>query len=104
MLQVKIIVAPLLVAGIALRAERRERKKLSASSSAALQAERGAESARLVVDAQGISKSYGDRTLIANLSLRIMRGDRVGVVGANGSGKTTLLELLLGRRRPEPER
>jgi ATP-binding cassette subfamily F protein uup len=86
---------------MAMRAERRERKQLGATSSAALQAERGNESARLVIDAKGVSKSYGERVLIANLSLRIMRGDRVGVVGANGAGKTTLLELLLGRREPD---
>jgi ATP-binding cassette subfamily F protein uup len=86
---------------MAMRAERRERKHLSASGSAALQAERGNESARLVIDAKGVSKSYGDRPVITNLSLRIMRGDRVGVVGANGSGKTTLLELMLGQRAPD---
>jgi ATP-binding cassette subfamily F protein uup len=68
---------------------------------ASLIAERGAESARLVIDATKISKSYGDRTLISNLSLRIVRGDRVGIVGANGSGKTTLLELLLQQRDPD---
>jgi ATP-binding cassette subfamily F protein uup len=39
--------------------------------------------------------------LISNLSLRIVRGDRVGIVGANGSGKTTLLELLLQQRDPD---
>ncbi len=86
---------------VAMRAERRERKQMNLNSSAALQAERGGESARLVVDAKSLTKSYGDRPIISNLSLRIMRGDRVGVVGANGSGKTTLLELLLGRREPD---
>jgi ATP-binding cassette subfamily F protein uup len=85
----------------AMRAERRERKQLGAGPSASMQAERGGESARLVIDAKGLSKSYGGRPLIANLSLRIMRGDRLGVVGANGSGKTTLLELLLQRREPD---
>ncbi len=86
---------------MALRAERREREAASARRSADIQAERGAESARLVIDAKGLSKSYGDKTLISNLSLRLMRGDRLGVVGANGSGKTTLLELLLQRREPD---
>ena len=86
---------------MAMRAERRERQALSAQQTAALQAERGAESGRLVIEAKSISKSYGDKPLIANLSLRIMRGDRVGVVGANGSGKTTLLEILLQRRAPD---
>ncbi|MBC7769645.1 MAG: ATP-binding cassette domain-containing protein, partial [Phycisphaerales bacterium] len=85
----------------AMRAERSERKAMSTQQTAALQAERGAESARLVIEAKNISKSYGEQPIIANLSLRIMRGDRVGVVGANGSGKTTLLELLLQRREPD---
>lgn len=86
---------------MAMRAERRERDELTAKSSASILAERGTESARRVIDAKAISKSYGERTLISNLSLRITRGDRVGVVGANGSGKTTLLELLLQRREPD---
>jgi len=86
---------------MAMRAERRDREAASARRSADIQAERGAESARLVIDAKGLSKSYGDKTLISNLSLRLMRGDRLGVVGANGSGKTTLLELLLQRREPD---
>ncbi len=86
---------------MAMRAERRDIKELSASPTAGIIAERGNESARLVIDAKNVTKGYGDRTLIANLSLRITRGDRVGVVGANGSGKTTLLELLLKRREPD---
>jgi len=85
----------------AMRAERRERKQLGTGPSASLMAERGGESARLVIDAKGLTKSYGDRPLISNLSLRIMRGDRVGADDANGSGKTTLLELLLQRREPD---
>ncbi len=86
---------------MAMRAERRDIKELSATQTAGITAERGNESARLVIDAKGISKSYDDRTLISNYSLRVRRGDRVGVVGANGSGKTTLLELLLQRREPD---
>jgi ATP-binding cassette subfamily F protein uup len=86
---------------LAMRAERRDIKELSASPTAAITAERGNESARLVIDARGVSKSYGERALISNFSLRIRRGDRVGIVGANGSGKTTLLELLLQQREPD---
>ncbi|HCH95960.1 MAG TPA: elongation factor 3, partial [Erythrobacter sp.] len=44
-----------------------------------------------VIVADGISKSYGERTIIKPFSLRIQRGDRIGIVGANGAGKTTLL-------------
>ena len=83
---------------IAMRAERRERKALASAPTAALQASRGAESARLVIDAKAVSKSYGAQALIKDFSLRVMRGDRVGIVGANGAGKTTLLEILLKQR------
>ncbi len=86
---------------MAMRSERRERETAATHRIADIQAERGAESARLVIEAKNLSKSYGDKPLIANLSLRLMRGDRLGVVGANGSGKTTLLELLLQRREPD---
>jgi len=86
---------------MSMRAERRDIKELSAAPTAGIIAERGNESARLVIDAKNVSKAYDNRTLIDNLSLRITRGDRVGVVGANGSGKTTLLELLLKRRDPD---
>jgi len=85
----------------ALRAERRDRKALAANPRAALQAERGAESSRLVIEAKRVSKSYEAAQLIADFSLRIMRGDRVGIVGPNGAGKTTLLEILLKRRAPD---
>jgi ATP-binding cassette subfamily F protein uup len=85
----------------ALRGERRERKSLSQVNRAALIADKGGESGRLVIDAKDISKSYGDRPVISNLSLRVMRGDRLGIVGANGAGKTTLLEILLRRREPD---
>ncbi|HWA00149.1 MAG TPA: ABC-F family ATP-binding cassette domain-containing protein [Caulobacterales bacterium] len=85
----------------AMRAERRQRKGLSASPKAQLEAARGADAAKLVIEAKGISKSYGGRAVVSNLSLRVMRGDRIGVVGPNGAGKSTLLELLLGRREPD---
>ncbi|MBI3438900.1 MAG: ABC-F family ATP-binding cassette domain-containing protein [Proteobacteria bacterium] len=86
---------------IAMRAERRERQSMANSQAAAIQAARGAESARRVIDAKDICKRYGDRALIKDFSLRVMRGDRVGIVGANGAGKTTLLEILLKRREPD---
>jgi ATP-binding cassette subfamily F protein uup len=54
-----------------------------------------------VITAEAVSKAYGGRTLIRNLTLRIQRGDRIGIVGANGTGKTTLLKLLTGEVDPD---
>ncbi len=54
-----------------------------------------------VIVAEGISKAYGDRTVIKPFSLRIQRGDRIGIVGANGAGKTTLLNMLTGELEPD---
>ncbi len=84
-----------------MRAERRARRSLAFSPRAALEAEKGEAAARLVIEAKGLSKSYGDRALVRDLNLRILRGDRIGVVGPNGAGKTTLVELLLGQRAPD---
>src|SRR5438270_8928088 len=51
---------------------------------------------KMVIDADRVVKRFGDRTIIRDFTLRIQRGDRLGVVGANGTGKTTLLKLLTG--------
>ena len=61
----------------------------------------GEASARLVFEAEHVSKSYGGAPIIGDYSQRIMRGDRVGLIGANGSGKTTLLKLLVGELEPD---
>ncbi len=58
-------------------------------------------SGRLVIVAEDVSKSFGDQTVVRNFSTRIMRGDRVGIVGQNGAGKTTLLNLLTGELPPD---
>ncbi len=61
-----------------------------------------------VIDARRISKSYGEgkdrRTIINDFTLRIQRGDRIGIVGANGAGKTTLLKMLIGEIEPDEGR
>ncbi|PKB25113.1 ATP-binding cassette subfamily F protein uup [Novosphingobium kunmingense] len=54
-----------------------------------------------VITADKVTKRFGDRTIIKDFSLRIQRGDRIGLVGANGSGKTTLLKLLTGELQPD---
>ena len=56
---------------------------------------------RMVIDADRVTKRYGERTIIRDFTLRIQRGDRIGVVGANGTGKTTLLRLLTGDLAPD---
>jgi len=58
-------------------------------------------SGRLVIAAEGVNKSYGDRTVVRDFSTRILRGDRVGIVGPNGAGKTTLLNVLTGALAPD---
>ena len=54
-----------------------------------------------MIEAEKIGKSYGGRPVVKDFSTRVMRGDRVGVVGANGAGKTTLIELLSGALAPD---
>ncbi len=84
-----------------MRQERRDLKSLTAAPQATLRAERGAESSKLVLEAKHLTKAYDGRAIVSNLTLRVLRGDRVGIVGPNGAGKTTLLELLLGRTEPD---
>jgi len=60
-----------------------------------------AQSGALVIEAKGIGKSYGNRPIVGSFSTRIMRGDRIGIVGPNGSGKTTLIQILTGALTPE---
>ena len=54
-----------------------------------------------VIVAENVTKRFGDRAIIRDFTLRIQRGDRIGVVGANGAGKTTLLKLLTGEIQPD---
>src|SRR3546814_8499585 len=55
----------------------------------------------MVIDADRVTKRYGERAIVKDFTLRIQRGDRIGVVGANGAGKTTLLKLLTGEIEPD---
>ena len=56
---------------------------------------------KTVIDAENVSKSYEGRPIIRDFTLRVQRGDRIGIVGANGAGKTTLLKLLTGEIKPD---
>ena len=56
---------------------------------------------KTVISAQNVGKSFGDRTIIKDFTLRIQRGDRIGIVGANGTGKTTLIRMLTGEAEPD---
>jgi ATP-binding cassette subfamily F protein uup len=73
------------------RAARRERQ-----GNVKLNLDAGERSGKLVAELENVSKSYGDKTLIKNFSTRILRGDKIGLLGPNGIGKTTLLKLILG--------
>jgi ATP-binding cassette subfamily F protein uup len=59
---------------------------------------------KVVIDAEHVTKAFGDRTVIKDFSLRVRRGDRIGIVGGNGAGKTTLLRLLTGELAPDAGR
>ncbi|WP_439542709.1 ABC-F family ATP-binding cassette domain-containing protein [Hyphomicrobium sp.] len=83
-----------------LRQARRDYRAVQGKASISV-AESENVSSTLVVEAKGISKSFGDRAVVQDFSLRLMRGDRLGIVGPNGSGKTTLVSLLTGSLQPD---
>ena len=83
----------------ALRADRAA--QIRRQGTAALALDSGTTSGKKVIEAVGISKTFGDRKIIQDFSLRILRGDRVAFVGPNGVGKTTLLKLLTGEVQPD---
>src|SRR3954447_3428559 len=74
---------------------------LGPSESAKLALAKDDVRSKTVIDADHVNKSYGDRPIIHDFSLRIQRGDRIGLVGPNGAGKTTLLKLLTGEIAPD---
>lgn len=78
------------------RAERREQVGKASFNLAT-----GGDSGKLVAELTDVSYSWGDKQIVNNFSTRIMRGDRIGLVGANGAGKSTLLKLILGDLQPQ---
>jgi ABC transport system ATP-binding/permease protein len=83
----------------ALRQQRRDYR--GTAGSANLAAAEAEKSGRLVIEAKNISRSYSDRKIVDGFSIRIQRGDRIGIVGPNGAGKTTLIDMLTGANPPD---
>jgi ATP-binding cassette subfamily F protein uup len=84
---------------LAMRAERAQRREVLGTVN--MKAERADASGKLVFEAEGVSKGYGDHAVVRDFSTRVIRGDRIGLIGPNGAGKTTLLRLLLGELPPD---
>jgi ATP-binding cassette subfamily F protein uup len=82
-----------------LRQTRREYR--GAAGKAVIDAAQAEKSGALVVEADNVSKAFGARPIIASFSTRVMRGDRIGIVGRNGTGKTTLINVLSGALAPD---
>ena len=83
----------------AMRAERRDERRVQGN--VVLSASTASQSGRLVIEADRIAKSYGETPIVSAFSTRILRGDRIGIVGPNGSGKTTLTRMLTGSLSPD---
>ncbi|WP_431303508.1 ABC-F family ATP-binding cassette domain-containing protein [Sediminicoccus sp. BL-A-41-H5] len=83
----------------ALRQARRDRIK--PTGTVQMQAAEASASGQLVITAEGVNKSWGERHVVRDFATRIIKGDRIGIVGANGAGKTTLLNILTGALKPD---
>ena len=86
----------------AMRQDKAER--LRPEGQAKLETQTVGKSGRLVIEADGIRKQFGERVILQDFSTRIMRGDRIGIIGPNGAGKTTLIGLLTGDLQPDSGR
>ncbi|KAB6715004.1 MULTISPECIES: ATP-binding cassette domain-containing protein [Roseobacteraceae] len=82
-----------------LRAERSS--QIRRQGTAAMDLEVAEKSGKRVVEAEGISKSFGDKVILRDFSIKVARGDRIAFVGPNGAGKTTLLKMLTGEMEPD---
>ena len=82
-----------------LRAERRE--QIKAVGSVNMEVETAEMRSKMVIEAKHISKSFGAKQIVKDFSLRVIKGNKLGVVGPNGSGKTTLIKLLTKKLEPD---
>ncbi len=82
-----------------LRLERSKRREIQGKAS--FDVNEAQKSGRLVVEAKNISQQFNDKFIVKNFSIRILRGDRIGLLGPNGIGKSTLLNILLGKLTPQ---
>lgn len=78
-----------------LKTERRDQRKVTGNVT--LNVSEAETSSKLIAEAKGISKAYGDLVVLQDVSVKIQRGDRLGIIGPNGAGKTTLLNILTGK-------
>lgn len=83
----------------ALRAERAG--QIRRQGTALMELDSGPASGKRVIEAKGLEKRFGDKTIVKGFDLRVLRGDRVAFVGPNGVGKTTLLKMLTGELAPD---
>lgn len=82
-----------------LRRQRSEQRQ--AAGSVKITTSEAEASGKRVIEATGISKTYGENVIVSEFSCRILRGDRIGIIGPNGAGKTTLLNMLTGSLTPD---
>ena len=85
-----------------MRRERRERRERGGAARFGVEA--AARSGKRVAELENVSHRFGEKVVIRNFSTQVLRGDRIGIVGANGSGKTTLVRILLGEIEPSEGR
>ena len=82
-----------------LRAERKNMIKRPQTAQIAV--DTGEQSGRKVIEARGLSKTFGERTILKSLNLTLTRGERLAIVGPNGAGKSTLVKMLLRQEKPD---
>ena len=87
---------------MAMREERRARREVAGQVNFTLSG--GGRSGQMVVEAEGLGKTFGEHAVLHDFSARIMRGDRIGLVGPNGIGKSTLIKILMGELQADAGR